>query len=69
KPSPSSEPWKAAVPRFLFPKFMKTDVPELVHVYGGYPFTLPIVTEPGMSKQCTEALKCKAPRARARYST
>ena len=24
---------------------MKTDVPELVHVYGGYPFTLPIVTE------------------------
>ena len=25
---------------------MKTDVPELVHVYGGYPFTLPIVTEP-----------------------
>ena len=45
------------------------DVPELVHVYGGYPFTLPIVTEPGMSKQCTEALKCTAPRARAQYST
>ena len=25
------------------------DVPELVHVYGGYPFTLPIVTEPEVS--------------------
>ncbi|MCI6327513.1 MAG: hypothetical protein MR793_02445, partial [Bacteroidales bacterium] len=22
------------------------EVPELVHVYGGHPFTLPIVTEP-----------------------
>ena len=25
------------------------DVPELVHVYGGYPFTLPFVTEPEVS--------------------
>ena len=25
------------------------DVPALVHVYGGYPFTLPIVTEPEVS--------------------